>query len=68
MHILSQGQTKGHSAFLFQVLSLNKCPSGGLVSATFSAFLCVLLVISLFKMAPSVLLTFSVMILSSRRL
>ena len=32
--------------------TVNKCPFCGLFSGTFSAFLCFLMVISLFKMAP----------------
>ena len=36
----------------FNCHSVNKCPSHGLFGATFSVFLCYLLLISLFKMAP----------------
>lgn len=68
-HAYSQPRSNKRTlCLLVSGLIFKQCPSGGLVSATFSAFLCVLLVISLFKMAPSVVLTFSVMLLSSRRL
>lgn len=44
-------QTRGYSAFLFQ-LSDYKCPFHVLFNAIFFSFLCFLLVISLFKMNP----------------
>ena len=49
-------------------LLINKCPFHGLCSATFFTSLCFLLAISLFKIAPNVVLKCCLMFLSTRML
>ena len=55
-------------AFVFHLMLKTKCPFHGVISATFFACLYLLLVISLFKMAPSVVRKYCLEFQSARRL